>query len=199
MIRFCYKIESRVCICYRGASIDEGFKGPSQDHGDDDGDHNHVQKKKMFLVPQYVVDEEMKNKRYHDMLRDGIMEFVSMLGCGNLEDKIARAWEHEIELELQKKCKPVMVQTAEGPTKRPKTSDSRFKGQQGWVYCGNCGKSHDGSCRSVGLGYYRCGMTSHVSRDYPQGSALICFHCNQTGHKKSNFLRLLVGVVGAHT
>lgn len=54
----------------------------------------------MFLVPQYVVDEEMKNKRYHDMLRDGIMEFVSMLGCGNLEDKIARAWEHEIELEL---------------------------------------------------------------------------------------------------
>ena len=33
-----------------------------------------------------------------------------------------------------------------------------------------------------------------MSRDYPRG-ALICFHCNQTGHKKVDCTRLLGGAV----
>lgn len=31
-----------------------------------------------FLVPQYVVDEEIKKVRYHDMKKDEIREFFSM-------------------------------------------------------------------------------------------------------------------------
>ena len=37
-----------------------------------------------LLVPQYVADEEMKNTRYHDMLRDNIREFVGFSACRTL-------------------------------------------------------------------------------------------------------------------
>lgn len=60
-------------------------------------------REKAMLVPQYVVDEEMKKTRYHDMLRAYIREFVSIYSCQILEQMINRACEQEIELELQKK------------------------------------------------------------------------------------------------
>lgn len=36
---------------------------------------------KALLVLQYVVDEEMKKERYHDMSKDEIREFFSMSSC----------------------------------------------------------------------------------------------------------------------
>ena len=61
-------------------------------------------RERAMLVLHYVADEEMKNMRYHDMLRDDISEFVSFPGCKTLNDMIERAHEQEIELELWSKC-----------------------------------------------------------------------------------------------
>lgn len=44
-----------------------------------------------LLVPQYVVDEEMKKVRYHDMMQDDIRKFMSISGCETLNDMISRA------------------------------------------------------------------------------------------------------------
>ena len=44
-----------------------------------------------LLVPHYATDKDMKKVRYHDMLRDDIREFVSLLGFKTLNDMIARA------------------------------------------------------------------------------------------------------------
>ena len=44
--------------------------------------------------------EDMRNTRYHDMLRDNMREFVGYYGCKTLNDMIERAHEREIELEL---------------------------------------------------------------------------------------------------
>ena len=38
-------------------------------------------RERAMLVPQHPVDEEVMKTRYQDMLRDGIREFVSFLGC----------------------------------------------------------------------------------------------------------------------
>ena len=46
---------------------------------------------RVFLVPQYVTDDEMKQVRYHDMLRDDIRKFVSISECETLNDMISRA------------------------------------------------------------------------------------------------------------
>lgn len=48
-------------------------------------------RERAFLVPQYVVDEEMNKMRYHDMLGDDIREFVSMTSYKTMEDMISRA------------------------------------------------------------------------------------------------------------
>ena len=55
--------------------------------------------KRALLVPQYAPDEEMNKVRYHDLLRDDIMEFVSISVCETLNDMISRAREREIDLE----------------------------------------------------------------------------------------------------
>ena len=43
-----------------------------------------------MLVLKYVEDEEMKKTWYHDILRDNIREFVSILICRILEKMIDR-------------------------------------------------------------------------------------------------------------
>lgn len=44
--------------------------------------------KRVLLVPQYVVDGEIKIMRYHVMLRTKIREFVSMTTCKILDKMI---------------------------------------------------------------------------------------------------------------
>lgn len=85
-----------------------------------------------------------------------------------------------------------------GQKKKPKTSDSHTRSHQGQSHCSKCGKSHGRACQVVDSGCFRCGQTSHMSSDFPQG-ALIFFHCNQTGHKKANNPRLAGGTVAAPT
>ena len=73
-------------------------------------------------------------------------------------------------------------------TKLAKPADTRSVGQKGRT-CGKCGKSHEGSCRP-GI-YYKCGKDGHMAKDCPKEFA-VCFHCNQTGHRKAegpNFFR----------
>ena len=53
-----------------------------------------------MLIPEYAADEEMSNMRYHAMLRDDILEFVSFSGCKTLNDMIEKACKLEIKLEL---------------------------------------------------------------------------------------------------
>ena len=71
-------------------------------------------RERAFLVLQYVADEEMKKVRYHDMLRDNIREFVSLLGCETQNDMITRAWEREIDLQHLGKRKPKQTQISVG-------------------------------------------------------------------------------------
>ena len=66
-------------------------------------------RERALLVPQYVVDEEMKKARYHEVLRDDIREFVNRSSCKTLEDMIFRAREREIDLEQIRKRKPDAV------------------------------------------------------------------------------------------
>ena len=74
---------------------------------------------KALLVPQYVVDEEMKKARYHEILRSDIRQFVIQSSCKTLDDMIARNREREIALEMEKKRKLIRLKVqgirARGP------------------------------------------------------------------------------------
>lgn len=107
-------------------------------------------RERALLISQYTTKEEIKNTRYHDMLRDEIREFVSMSSCRTLEDMIAIAQEWEIELKLQTKHTLEQVRTVVGSVKRPNTFDSRSRGQKGQGRCAKCGRSHKGSCCQKG-------------------------------------------------
>ncbi|XP_052622888.1 uncharacterized protein LOC111885268 [Lactuca sativa] len=95
---------------------------------------------------------------------------------------------------MERKRKPDSVSGTEGLGKKPKT-DYRGKGQQGRGRCGKYGRSHEGTCRAGSSGCFKCGRTGYVSRDYIAActttttalSDLICFQCNQRGHKRSQF------------
>ena len=51
----------------------------------------------------------MKKIRYHDMLRNDIMEFMSFSACQTLEDIITRARERDIDLDHLGKRKPGQI------------------------------------------------------------------------------------------
>ena len=92
-------------------------------------------------------------------------------------------------------------QTTGASGKKPKGSDGRLKGQSVRDRCAKCGQSYEGGCRiGLGSGFYKCGKVEHFGGDCTastptiQISDLICFHCNQNGHKKANCPRLTVVV-----
>lgn len=85
-----------------------------------------------------------------------------------------------------------------GSEKRPKTFDSRSRGQQGWGHCAKFGKPLDKACRVAGSGCFSCFQTGHFGRDCPHG-AFICFHCNNASRKKADCPRLIGGVVAEPT
>ena len=80
-----------------------------------------------------------------------------------------------------------------GQAKKPKVFDSHSRSQQGRVICN---KKNRWACRLVGLGFYKCRQTGHMSRDCPR-SALIFFQCNQADHKKADCPRFSGGLVVA--
>lgn len=82
-----------------------------------------------LLVPQYVVNEEIKKERYHDMIKDEIQEFVNMSSCKTLDDMIVTDEKQEIDLETARKRKLVQAQVLEGSAKKPNILDSRSRGQ----------------------------------------------------------------------
>ena len=51
-----------------------------------------------LIAPQYVVAEEMKKDRYHEMLRSDIRQLLIRSSCNTLEDMIVMAMESEIDL-----------------------------------------------------------------------------------------------------
>ena len=73
-----------------------------------------------LLVLQYAVDEEMKKERYHDMLRDDIMEFVGISGCNTLNDMTSRSQERDIDLEHIRKRESDQFLILKGLGRRPK-------------------------------------------------------------------------------
>ncbi|XP_052624820.1 uncharacterized protein LOC128132335 [Lactuca sativa] len=133
----------------------------------------------------------MKKARYHEMLRSDIRQFVSRSSYKTLDDMIARARERKIDLEMEKKRKPEAVSSTSSSGKKPKVSDSRSKSQQSHGRCGKCGRLHNGVCKAGSSGCYKCSRTRHLSKDCMApaiavaASDLICFQCNQRGHKKS--------------
>ena len=96
-----------------------------------------------------------------------VSELVSISGCQTLNDMTSRARGREIELEHLGRRASDQVHIVEGLGKRTKASDQRLRGQQSRSQCNTCGKLHDGTYRSRGLGCYKCGMIDPVSRDCP--------------------------------
>lgn len=50
-------------------------------------------RERALLIRQHAADEEMKKTQFHNMLKDGIREFVSFSVCRTLEEMIDRARE----------------------------------------------------------------------------------------------------------
>ena len=71
----------------------------------------------------------MKKALYHELLRSDIRQFVSRSNYKTLEDKIARAREREIYLEIERKRKLDEVLMSGGSGKRPKVFEFRSRGQ----------------------------------------------------------------------
>ena len=78
-------------------------------------------RERILLVLQYTATKEMKKAKYHDIRRDDISELVSLSGCKNLNDMIARDRECEIDLEYLGKRKSGQIQIPVGQEKRLKT------------------------------------------------------------------------------
>ena len=91
------------CLLLRFNSWRKSFKIFYKDCS---GYHRQVQREGLACSAVY---KEMKKTWYHDMLRDDIMEFVSILSCKTLEEMIDRDRDREIKLELRNKRKPTQV------------------------------------------------------------------------------------------
>ncbi|KAJ9557909.1 hypothetical protein OSB04_012523 [Centaurea solstitialis] len=111
------------------------------------------QEKSRFCL-NYVADETMKMYRYGQMLKAEIREFGK-----------------------RKKKEPSQVPS----NKKFKGTVQRSEGKREYPRCSKCGRNHPGECRPSLITCYKCGKTSHSSRDY-RVAARLCFRCFQPGH-----------------
>ena len=99
----------------------------------------------------------------------------------------------ELEIEFKLKEQRQAPTQSQSVPKRFKVADSRSGGQPGRA-CGKCGKVYIRSCRS-GRGCQKYGKEGHYARDRRQSAPVpsmrICYHCDQVGHVKVNFLLLV--------
>ncbi|KAJ9541893.1 hypothetical protein OSB04_028399 [Centaurea solstitialis] len=140
---------------------------------------------KSRFFPNYVADETMKMCRYGKMLKAEIREFVLMANCQNFQQMFERARAREIELERQGKRKK--EEHSQVPSnKKFKGTMQRSEGKREYPKCSKCGRNHSGECRLSLITCYKCGKTSHSSRDY-RVTARLCFRCFQPGHFAHEF------------
>ena len=119
-----------------------------------------------YLVPHHTSDERVKKVRYHDTLRNDIMEFVTVSGCESVNDMISTAREQKTDLEHIRKRRPNQVLILEGTGERPRILDQLLRGQQGRIQYNTCRKLHDGFFCSTGLSNYIYGIILYLFLNY---------------------------------
>ncbi|XP_052621371.1 uncharacterized protein LOC122195016 [Lactuca sativa] len=152
-----------------------------------------------MFCPEHVSTEKARMSRYLSILRRDIREFAANSSYRTFSELQVNARKREIELETQAReevesqgrdRRPAQSQPA---AKRAKPADPKPGSQKGRT-CGKCGKGHDGVCRAESC--YKCGKEGHMAKDFPKGFA-VCFHCNQTRHRKAECPQLRGSSQGA--